>query len=115
MSANRLHAFLFLKFKHGDRKKDHRCKDGVVVVDKRTAFSLANECRLKFINLDLEFITMKTQIQKFINDESGATAIEYGLLAALVALGIAAGATALGTQLGALFTRISTRLATAVF
>jgi pilus assembly protein Flp/PilA len=60
-------------------------------------------------------MTMKNHIQNFINDESGATAIEYGLLAALVALGIAAGATALGTQLGALFTRISTRLAAAVF
>lgn len=59
--------------------------------------------------------TMKNQIQTFISDESGATAIEYGLLAALVALGIAAGATALGTQLGALFTRISTRMAAAVF
>ena len=57
---------------------------------------------------------MKNQIQKFINDESGATAIEYGLLAALVALGIAVGATALGTQLGALFGRIATRLQAAV-
>ena len=56
-----------------------------------------------------------TAVTQFLNDESGATAIEYGLLAALVALGIAAGATALGTQLGALFTRISTRLAAAVF
>lgn len=53
-------------------------------------------------------------LQNFIHDESGATAIEYGLLAALVALGITVGATALGTQLGALFTRISTRLAAAV-
>jgi pilus assembly protein Flp/PilA len=70
---------------------------------------------LKFINIYLESVIMKNQIQKFIRDESGATAIEYGLLAALVALGIAVGATALGTQLGALFTRISTRLSTAVF
>ena len=113
--ANRREAFIFLKFKHGDRKKDHRCKEGVCVIDERRAPSLASERRLKFINLDLELVNMKTQIQNFINDESGATAIEYGLLAALVALGIAAGATALGTQLGALFTRISTRLAAAVF
>ena len=35
---------------------------------------------------------MKNQVQTFIQDESGATAIEYGLLAALVALGIAVGA-----------------------
>jgi pilus assembly protein Flp/PilA len=112
--ANRREAFIFLKFKHGDRK-NHRCKEGVFVIDERRAPSLASERRLKFINLDLELVNMKTQIQNFINDESGATAIEYGLLAALVALGIAAGATALGTQLGALFTRISTRLSAAVF
>ena len=54
-------------------------------------------------------------LRQFANDESGATAIEYGLLAALVALGIAVGATALGTQLGALFGRIATRLTAAVF
>jgi len=58
---------------------------------------------------------MRNQIEQFIQDESGATAIEYGLLAALVALGIAVGATALGTQLGALFGRIATRLQGAVF
>jgi pilus assembly protein Flp/PilA len=51
--------------------------------------------------------------QHFIDDESGATAIEYGLLAALVALGIALGATALGTELGLFFGRIATRLSTA--
>ena len=73
------------------------------------------QCGLKFINIYLECSIMKKQLQNFINDESGATAIEYGLLAALVALGIAAGATALGTQLGALFTRISARLALAIF
>ena len=56
----------------------------------------------------------KQQCQNFIDDESGATVIEYGLLAALVALGIALGATALGTELGLLFGRIATRLSTAV-
>ena len=53
------------------------------------------------------------QMQHFIHDESGATAIEYGLLAALVALGIAVGATSLGTELGLLFGRIASRLSTA--
>ena len=54
------------------------------------------------------------QLKNFIRDESGATAIEYGLLAALVALGITVGATALGTELGLFFGRIATRLSTAV-
>ena len=52
--------------------------------------------------------------KKFTREESGATAIEYGLLAALVALGITVGATALGTELGLFFGRIATRLSTAV-
>ena len=54
------------------------------------------------------------QLNEFIRDESGATAIEYGLLAALVALGITVGATALGAELGLFFGRIATRLAAAV-
>jgi pilus assembly protein Flp/PilA len=53
------------------------------------------------------------ELENFTHDESGATAIEYGLLAALVALGITVGATALGTELGLFFGRIATRLTTA--
>lgn len=53
------------------------------------------------------------ELKHFTLDESGATAIEYGLLAALVALGITLGATALGTELGLFFGRIATRLSTA--
>lgn len=49
-------------------------------------------------------------IKKFVKDESGATAIEYGLIAALIAVGIIAAATTLGTSLSNLFNRISTRL-----
>jgi pilus assembly protein Flp/PilA len=47
---------------------------------------------------------------RFAKDESGATAIEYGLIAALIAVGIIVAATALGGSLSGLFTRISTRL-----
>ena len=54
------------------------------------------------------------QLKNFTRDESGATAIEYGLLAALVALGITVGATALGTELGLFFGRLATRRSTAV-
>lgn len=52
-------------------------------------------------------------LKNFTRDEDGATAIEYGLLAALVALGIVVGATALGAELGLFFNRIATRLSTA--
>lgn len=49
-------------------------------------------------------------VARFVNDESGATAIEYGLIAALIAVGIIVAATALGTNLSNLFTGISNRL-----
>ncbi|NBN64664.1 Flp family type IVb pilin [Microvirga tunisiensis] len=55
---------------------------------------------------------MKNIFARFAKDESGATAIEYGLIAALIGLAIIAGATALGTEIGNLFTRISDKLKT---
>lgn len=53
-----------------------------------------------------------TTIARFVNDESGATAIEYGLIAALIAVGIIAAATTLGNGLSALFNGIGGRLST---
>jgi pilus assembly protein Flp/PilA len=50
----------------------------------------------------------------FANDENGVTAIEYGLIAALVGVAIIAGATALGTKLGTLFTDIGTKVGVTV-
>ncbi len=47
---------------------------------------------------------------RFMKDESGATAIEYGLIAALISVAIITGAQALGTNLGNLFTNLSGRL-----
>jgi pilus assembly protein Flp/PilA len=52
-------------------------------------------------------------ISQFAKDESGATAIEYGLIAALIAVAIIAAATALGGKLSNLFTSISSKLTTA--
>jgi len=53
---------------------------------------------------------MKTLLTRFAKDESGATAIEYGLIASLIGVVIILGATAVGTQLDAIFTYISTKL-----
>lgn len=53
---------------------------------------------------------MKNLFSKFLKDESGATAIEYGLLAALIALGIITGATALGDGIDTAFSDIATKL-----
>jgi pilus assembly protein Flp/PilA len=49
-------------------------------------------------------------LQKFLKDESGATAIEYGLIAALIAVVIITGVTAVGTQLSTTFVNLSTSL-----
>lgn len=49
---------------------------------------------------------------RFAQDESGATAIEYGLIAALISVGIIAAATALGGSLGDLFNNIAGVLGT---
>ena len=51
---------------------------------------------------------------RFAQDESGATAIEYGLIAALISVGIILAATALGGSLGNLFNDISNELAVTV-
>ncbi|MCS6627558.1 Flp family type IVb pilin [Roseibacterium beibuensis] len=54
---------------------------------------------------------MKKFISKFMSDESGATAIEYGLIAALIAVVIIAAVTALGTNISTAFTDVSDAIA----
>ena len=49
---------------------------------------------------------MSKFVTRFMKDESGATAIEYGLIAALIAVVIIGGASALGTKVGATFNTI---------
>jgi pilus assembly protein Flp/PilA len=51
-------------------------------------------------------------ITKFLADESGATAIEYGLLAALIAVVIISAATTLGTNVKDVFVKIATCIKT---
>ncbi len=49
---------------------------------------------------------------RFIKDESGATAIEYGLIAALIAIAVIGGARLIGGQLDEKFNHIADELAT---
>ncbi|HEY0266803.1 MAG TPA: Flp family type IVb pilin [Rhizomicrobium sp.] len=49
-------------------------------------------------------------ISRFVRDESGATAIEYGLIAALIAVVIITGVTAVGYKLSTTFATINTGL-----
>ncbi|MEP4053138.1 MAG: Flp family type IVb pilin [Litorimonas sp.] len=53
---------------------------------------------------------MQNLFTRFIEDESGATAIEYGLIAALIAVGMIVGAGAVGTKVNAKFVDIGTKL-----
>jgi len=51
-------------------------------------------------------------VKRFGQDESGATAIEYGLIAALVATAVIAATTNLGSAINTSFTQIGTKLTT---
>jgi len=56
---------------------------------------------------------MLMSIKRFVKDEEGVTAIEYGLIAALIVLVIAASVVIVGTQLNTVFANIGTCLSTA--
>jgi pilus assembly protein Flp/PilA len=56
---------------------------------------------------------MKTIFARFLKDESGATAIEYGLIAALISVAIVTILGSVGDSLTTTFTRINTELTNA--
>jgi pilus assembly protein Flp/PilA len=51
---------------------------------------------------------MTNLFSRFVRDESGATAIEYGLIAALIAVVVIGAVSAVGTKLSTTFTNVST-------
>ncbi len=53
---------------------------------------------------------MKNLITRFHNDESGATAIEYGLIAGLLSIVILTAVTSVGTKLQGVFTAVAAAL-----
>jgi len=53
---------------------------------------------------------VRNLLRKFVSNEQGAAAIEYGLLAAGIAVAIIATVAALGTQLNTTFTTVSSAL-----
>ena len=57
---------------------------------------------------------MQTFIKRFLNDQSGATAIEYGLIAALIAVAIIIALQALGSSLESNFNEVSSALDAAI-
>ncbi len=57
---------------------------------------------------------MLPKLMLFLKDEDGATAIEYGLIAALVSVAAIGALTAMGDSLSTMFNMVSTALTTAV-
>ncbi len=57
-------------------------------------------------------ICMK-MIKNFLNDETGVTAIEYGLIAVVISVAIIVAVQGLGTQLSTTFNKVTTQLKTA--
>jgi pilus assembly protein Flp/PilA len=53
---------------------------------------------------------VKTLFQRFVQDQSGATAIEYGLIAALIAVAAIGAMSALGDKLGTNFNAVTAQL-----
>lgn len=54
--------------------------------------------------------TYMKNVLKFLKNKSGATAIEYGLIAALIAVAVIGGVTSLGTNANKTFTTISGKM-----
>ena len=52
----------------------------------------------------------KAAVDAFLNDESGASAVEYGLLVAVVAIGVVAAYTALAGKTSSLFAGVGTKI-----
>ena len=53
---------------------------------------------------------MKNLVSRFVKNESGATAIEYGLIAAGISVAIIAVVNGLGTKLATTFTNVTTQM-----
>ena len=80
----------FVRIATGTQKPERKCSDSSRVDPKEP--------------------TMKTLVTRFVKDESGATAIEYGLIAAGISVAIIVTVQTLGTKLNTTFDNISTKL-----
>jgi pilus assembly protein Flp/PilA len=76
------------------------------------SFRLLGQSRLAGIGLQfwLEEASMSKFFKRFLKDESGATAIEYGLIAAIIGIGLITGLGLLQSSLDGTFTRVSSAL-----
>jgi pilus assembly protein Flp/PilA len=75
-----------------------------------TALRKAGETKFVSSSCTPRESSMKNLVARFVKDESGATAIEYGLIAAGISLAIIAVVNGLGSTMNAKFSSISTSL-----
>ncbi len=59
-------------------------------------------------------IIMRSAVKRLARDETGATAIEYGLIAALLSIAIIGGVTATGTSIQGFFTYVATQVTSVI-
>jgi pilus assembly protein Flp/PilA len=79
----------------------------MVRIGRPTAFPRASSDSYVWI---LKEQKMKTLVSRFVKDESGATAIEYGLIAAGISVAIIAVVQGLGSKLKSTFTSVQNAL-----
>ena len=64
--------------------------------------------------IEVEKLSMRAKVLAFVRDESGATAIEYGLMVAMVTLAVVATWRSMGDSLSNLFTAVSGELSVSI-
>jgi pilus assembly protein Flp/PilA len=64
----------------------------------------------RFTAINLKEAKLKRIVMKFLSDTSGATAIEYGLIAAGISIAIIVAVNGLGTNLNNMFTQVNNSL-----
>lgn len=64
--------------------------------------------------MNATYTSLRRLVKAYVSDESGATAIEYGLIAALIAVGMLAGVKLMGGGTAGMWTRISTSITGAI-
>lgn len=75
-----------------------------------TAYSMAPKPKKSDSHVWIMELVMKNLFARFLKDESGATAIEYGLIAAGISVAIIVTVQGLGTKLNTTFTSVSNAL-----
>ena len=80
------------------------------LVSPSVQVGLSKWCRPDVLGCHFVEANMNNLFARFVRDESGATAIEYGLIAALIAVVIITGVKAVGTNLSTVFTNLSGNL-----